>query len=44
MSQMRILKEGIMLKANTVNFPTTQKGIISEESKQFIRECLEFKS
>ena len=44
MSQMRILKEGIMLKANSVNFPNTQKGIISDESKAFIKECLEFKS
>ena len=40
MTQLRILKEGIMLRANNVNFPSTQKGIISEESKQFIRECL----
>ena len=44
MSQMRILKEGIMLKANSVNFPNTQKGIISDESKAFIKECLELKS
>ena len=33
MSQMRILNEGIMLKASVVNFPNTQKGLISNESK-----------
>lgn len=42
MSQMRILNEGIMLKASVVNFPNTQKGIISNESKEFIRDCLCF--
>jgi tousled-like kinase len=42
MSQMRILNEGIMLKASVVNFPNTQKGFISQESKDFIRDCLSF--
>lgn len=42
MSQMRILNEGIMLKANVVNFPTTQKGLISNESRDFIKDCLTF--
>jgi len=37
MSQLRILKEGIMLKASSVNFPNTQKGIVSDDSKAFIR-------
>jgi tousled-like kinase len=42
MSQMRILNEGIMLKANSVNFPQTQKGLVSNESKDFIKDCLRF--
>lgn len=42
MSQMRILNEGIMLKASVVNFPLTQKGLISNESKEFIKDCLSF--
>lgn len=33
MSQMRILNEGIMLKANLVNFPSAPKYLISNESK-----------
>ena len=33
MSQMRILNEGIMLKANQVNFPSTPKCTVSNESK-----------
>ena len=37
MSQMRILHEGIMLKANSVEFPPTQKGVVSNESKDFIK-------
>lgn len=37
MSQMRILKEGIMLKANSVTFPNCQKGLVSQESKDFIK-------
>jgi hypothetical protein len=31
-----------MLKASVVNFPNTQKGLISNESKDFIRDCLCF--
>lgn len=42
MSQMRILNEGIMLKASVVNFPNTQKGAVSNESKDFIRDCLTY--
>ncbi len=37
MSQMRILKEGIMLKANSVTFPINQKNLVSPESKEFIK-------
>ena len=44
MSQLRILKEGIMLKAHSVSFPNAQKNAISQESKEFIKECLEFKA
>lgn len=33
MSQLRILNEGIMLKANLVNFPSAPKYLISNESK-----------
>lgn len=44
MSQMRILNEKIILKAHSVVFPNTQKGAISQESKDFIKECLEFHS
>ena len=40
MSQLRILNEGIMLKATTVNFPVSQKNTVSNESKQFIKDCL----
>lgn len=40
MSQLRILNEGIMLKATTVNFPNNQKNNISNESRQFIKDCL----
>jgi len=40
MSQLRILNEGIMLKATTVNFPNNQKTNVSNESKQFIKDCL----
>jgi tousled-like kinase len=40
MSQLRILNEGIMLKATTVNFPVSQKSTVSNESKQFIKDCL----
>jgi len=40
MSQLRILNEGIMLKATTVNFPSNQKINVSNESKQFIKDCL----
>jgi tousled-like kinase len=40
MTQMRILNEGIMLKANTVNFPNPPRTIVSNESKEFIRACL----
>ena len=40
MSQLRILNEGIMLKANTVNFPSTPKCVVSNESKEFIKACL----
>ena len=40
MSQMRILNEGIMLKANLVNFPNTPKCSVSNESKEFIKSCL----
>ena len=43
MSQMRILKEGIMLKAHSVTFPNVQKGIVSQDSKDFMKECLEFR-
>jgi serine/threonine protein kinase len=31
-----------MLKASVVNFPNTQKGLISNESKDFIRDCLAY--
>jgi tousled-like kinase len=40
MSQLRVLNEGIMLKATQVNFPANQKNSVSNESKQFIKECL----
>jgi hypothetical protein len=33
MSQHRILNEGIMLKATSVNFPVNQKNSVSSESK-----------
>lgn len=33
MTQMRILNEGIMLKANTVNFPNHPKCVVSNESR-----------
>ena len=29
-----------MLKATQVNFPANQKNSVSNESKQFIKECL----
>ena len=33
MSQMRILNESIMLKANSVNFPNPPRCLVSNESK-----------
>lgn len=40
MSQERILKEGLMLKVLDLEFPS--KPNISENSKLFIRRCLEY--
>ena len=40
MSQERILKEGIMLKAYSFEFPA--KPAVSTEIKDFIRKCLEY--
>ena len=40
MSQERILKEGIMLKAYSLEFPA--RPAVSAETKDFIRKCLEY--
>ena len=40
LSQERILKEGIMLKAHTVNFPS--KPNVSTETKEFIKKALAY--
>ncbi len=42
MTQLRILNEGVMRKATHVNFPNTQKGFVSNASKEFIKDCLKF--
>lgn len=42
MSQMRILKEGIILKSAQVQFPSKPANI-SQESKEFIKLCLNYK-
>lgn len=40
MTQERILKEGIMLKAFSLDFPP--KPVVSGEVKEFIKKCLEY--
>jgi tousled-like kinase len=40
-SQQTILEEQIILHASSVNFPTVPK--VSEETKEFIRKCLEYR-
>lgn len=42
MSQERILKEGVMLKAKNAQFPA--KPVITSETKHFIKKCLEYHS
>jgi tousled-like kinase len=42
MSQMRILKEGIILKSAQVQFPGKPSSV-SQESKDFIKLCLNYK-
>lgn len=40
MCQEKILKEGVMLRAYTLDFPT--KPVVSNELKELIRKCLEY--
>jgi len=42
MSQLKIIKEGIILKSSQVQFPTKPANI-SQESKDFIKACLMYK-
>jgi tousled-like kinase len=42
MSQLKIIKEGIILKSSQVHFPPKPTNI-SQESKDFIRACLMYK-
>jgi tousled-like kinase len=41
-NQIKIYQDGIILKAQKVEFPTDKKFKVSEEAKEFIRACLKY--